>query len=230
MRFALYYSPNQDSRFHVSGATWLGRDAFTGSSLMQPGNGLLADKTQTPARYGFHATLKAPFQLHQYSSYDELEDTAGILAETLGGVTINKLVLREIDGFLALVPDIQEDALSHLANVCVTALDPLRKPADQAEKERRKSQGLTPRQIEHLETWGYPYVFEEFRFHITLTERLTAEAMPDVRALAADHFAEFIGRPLDISCVTIFEETAPSSPFIIKKQFPLRATHWTSAA
>lgn len=229
MRFALYYSPDQDSPFHQRGADWLGYDAFTGAGRKQPGDGLLAGKTETPARYGFHATLKPPFRLNANASYQELETTTEILSESLRHVTITSLVLREIEGFLALVPDMQDESLSHLASVCVTALDPLREPANDAEIRRRKAEGLTPRQTEYLETWGYPYVFEDFRFHITLTAKLGADEMPEVRSLAAQHFASVIGQPLHISALTIFAEPDPTSAFIIKRQFPLRGKTMTGA-
>ena len=37
---------------------------------------------------------------------------------------------------------------------------------------RAPRRGLSERQIELLDAYGYPYVFEEFRFHMTLTDRL----------------------------------------------------------
>jgi putative phosphonate metabolism protein len=221
MRFALYYSPDQSSPFHHSGARWLGYDAFTRTPCDQPGDGLLVGKTKAPSRYGFHATLKPPFRLNVNASYEELETTTKILAELLPTVTISSLVLREMDGFLALVPEHQEESLSELADVCVTALDPLREPPDEAEKQRRKALGLTPRQAEYLEIWGYPYVFQDFRFHVTLTDKLTPEDMPEVHALAARHFANFINQPLSISALTIFAEPDSTAHFFVKKQFPL---------
>jgi hypothetical protein len=196
----------------------------------QPGDGLLLGKTETPARYGFHATLKPPFRLNSTASYEELETATQILAESLRSVTISNLVLRDMDGFLALVPEHQEESLSQLADVCVTALDPLREPPDEAEKQRRKSQGLTTRQAEYLETWGYPYVFQDYRFHITLTNKLAPAEMQQAQELAAEHFADVLGKPLNISTLTLFAEPDPAAAFVVKKQFPLGGRSITGAS
>ena len=230
MRYALYYSPDQHSPFHESGAQWLGYDAFTRAVCEQPGDGLLLGKTETPARYGFHATLKPPFHLNSTASYEELETATQILAESLRSVTIENLVLRDMDGFLALVPENQEESLSQLADVCVTALDPLREPPDEAEKQRRMANGLTPRQTKYLETWGYPYVFQDYRFHITLTNKLGPAEMTTVHALATTHFADFIGQPLNISKLSLFAEPDPTAAFFVKKQFRVGARTMAGAS
>lgn len=230
MRYALYYSPDQHSPFHESGAHWLGYDAYTRTMREQPGDGLLVGKTETPARYGFHATLKPPFRLNANTSYEELETATQFLAESLRDVKIANLALRDIDGFLALVPEHQEESLSQLADVCVTALDPLREPPDEAEKQRRKVSGLTPRQTEYLDTWGYPYVFQDYRFHITLTNKLGPSELPRVLELATEHFAACLGQPLNISTLTLFAEPDSTGSFFVKKQFTLGGRPITGAS
>ena len=51
---------------------------------------------------------------------------------------------------------------------------------------------VTERQASNLDRWGYPYVFDDFRFHMTLTGPLTADDRG--RALAWLK-AEFASRP-----------------------------------
>ena len=65
-----------------------------------------------------------------------------------------------------------------MAGACVRDLDEFRAPAGEAELARRRKAGLSARQEALLTQWGYPYVFEEFRFHLTLSGRLPEE---DVR-------------------------------------------------
>jgi hypothetical protein len=47
---------------------------------------------------------------------------------------------------------------------------------------RRRAAGLTPAQERNLIEWGYPYVLDEFRFHLTLTGSL---ADPEAEAAMA---------------------------------------------
>src|SRR5687768_16449731 len=105
MRHAVYYAPAAGSTLHRLGSSWLGRDAVRGEAVRQPAIAGLADATLEPARYGFHATLKAPFTMNSDMKRVELGDAVALLAAQMEMVTIPRLALRDIDGFLALVPD-----------------------------------------------------------------------------------------------------------------------------
>ncbi len=224
MRFAVYYSPPQMSLLHRLGASWLGYDAFDGNPLEQPGNGLLAGKTEQPGHYGLHATLKAPFHLKPGATSKDLQAGVMAIARNTSTVVIPRLVLSSADGFLALVPDLQHDDLTELAAVCVRKLDHLRKEMDAAERNRRQSGNLTPKHRAYLDQWGYPYVFDAFRFHITLTRKLDADEMVAVTALAREHFAEVLDQPLHISALTTFIESEPGKHFRVADVFPLTAS------
>ncbi|MGQ3281168.1 MAG: DUF1045 domain-containing protein, partial [Shinella sp.] len=68
MRYALYFTPSASDPLTLSAQRWLGRNAFTGATLAQLSvqgfdAATLAGLTADPRRYGFHATLKAPFSL-----------------------------------------------------------------------------------------------------------------------------------------------------------------------
>ena len=52
---------------------------------------------------------------------------------------------------------------------------PFARPPGAAELERRRKAGLSAAQEKMLLRWGYPYVLDEFRFHLTLTGRLQPE-------------------------------------------------------
>ena len=52
------------------------------------------------------------------------------------------------------------------------AFNAYRAPLSAADRERRIKAKLSPRQIELMDQWGYPYVLDEYRFHMTLTGAL----------------------------------------------------------
>ncbi len=105
MRHAIYYAPPAGSTLHRLGSAWLGRDVVRGEAVRQPDVDGIKEATAEPARYGFHATLKAPFTLNPGMKRVELGDAVALLAAQMETVTIPRLELRDLDGFLALVPD-----------------------------------------------------------------------------------------------------------------------------
>ncbi len=221
MRYAIYYSPAETSLLHQLGSVWLGYNAFTGEKIAQHGDGLLNGKTELAARYGFHATLKAPFYLKPDMKASDLITAAAELSTSLAPVRIEKLVLRLIDGFLALVPEEPSRAVNQLADTCVRELDTFRQEPDEAELIRRHAENLNARQHRYLTEWGYPFVFEEFKFHMTLTKRLDAVEQTAVLAWAESHFADVINRPLIIDSLSVFSQATPNTLFIVEKRFPL---------
>ncbi|MFQ1699875.1 DUF1045 domain-containing protein [Loktanella agnita] len=170
-RFAVYYLP-PDGAFAQAGASWLGWDAGRGVSARQPDLPGLHDVTMTPRKYGFHGTLKPPFRLADGMTEDGLRAAMAVLARQVAPARCDGLGLHRIGGFLALTPQGDTAALAEVAAACVTQLDDFRAPAREAELARRRAGGLSARQDALLTRWGYPYVLEEFRFHLTLTGRL----------------------------------------------------------
>lgn len=223
MRFAVYYSPFQSSALHDLGSKWLGYDAYTGQTLDQPGDGVLKGQTEQAGRYGFHATLKAPFHLKPGTKAEDVTACMTATAQKVRAVVISRLVLRPIDGFLALVPETQGDDVQELAAEFVRAFDHLRALPDDAELGRRNSAAMTPRQRDYLLNWGYPYVFDEFRFHMTLTQKISEQDMPEFLELAQNHFHQVLNQPLKISVLTIFVEAEPGAYFRVSESFPLAA-------
>src|SRR6516164_4703887 len=81
-----------------------------------------------------------------------------------------------------------EQALDRLAADGVMAFDRFRRPLTAHERGQRLGAGLSQRQIENLDRWGYPYVFEDFRFHLTLTGPIDADRRGSVLALLQARF------------------------------------------
>jgi hypothetical protein len=139
-------------------------------------------------------------------------------------VTAPALSLKVIDEFLALVPAHHCPALDELAATCVRNLDRFRRPAGVDEVQRRSTASLSKRQDAYLLRWGYPYVMEEFRFHITLTRRLSDQERNHTAALDREHFSDILDHPLVIDHLTLFREPGPGRDFIAVERYPLRAS------
>ena len=177
LRYAIYYAPPAGSALARFGAAWLGWDAEAEAEIPHPSmDGLdVRALTATPRKYGFHGTLKPPFRLAGGTGGTGPEALAGAVAEFAArqrGFDGPPLALRRIGRFVALVPSAACPELAALAGDCVRDLDRFRAPPDQSELDRRRRAGLSGRQEANLERWGYPYVMDDFRFHLTLTGAL----------------------------------------------------------
>ena len=216
-RYALYYTPPQ-GEFADFGASWLGWDAARGAAVPQPAlPGLdIAALTAEPRKYGFHATLKAPFRLAEGARASDLAVAAEALAAQLGPVTLDGLALTRIGPFLALTPDGDPAALNALAAQVVEVLDPFRAPLTEAEIARRNPARLTPRQRELLDRWGYPYVLDEFQFHMTLTGALDDKALDHVTAALAPRL-DAIPRPFTLDAISLMGEDASGRVHLIRR-------------
>ncbi len=207
-RYAVYYAP-RPGEFADHAAAWLGWDAALGAALPQPalpGIPFPAILTAEARRYGFHGTLRAPFRLADGVSQARAGDEVAALAARLKPVRCEGLAIENLQGFLALTPLGCEAALLELAAAVVEGTNDLRAPLTGAEIARRRPESLTARQRDLMQRWGYPHVMEEFRFHLTLTDRLPDPA-PALAALAA-HFAPVLPRPFLIEDLCLFGEDA----------------------
>lgn len=218
-RFAVYYTPPDGSALADLAARWLGRDAASGAALDRPTlPGLDPARaealTESPRFYGFHATLKAPFALAEGTTVADLIAAVDRFAAGRTAVLIPPLRVRTLGRFLALIPSEPAPALDELAAACVRAFDPFRAPPDPAELARRRAANLTAAQHRNLERWGYPYVMEDFRFHMTLTGRIDDEAE---RARIAQGLAALFAPVLDgeatVSGLAVFHQPDRETPF-----------------
>jgi putative phosphonate metabolism protein len=207
-RYAVYYAP-RPGPFARHASHWLGWDCDAGQTLPQPdlpGIPFPAILTAEARRYGFHGTLRAPFRLNEAETESQLAATVASLATTLAPVRCNGLVLENLLGFLALTPSGCEAALLELGAAVVEGTNALRANLTAAEIARRRPEHLTPRQRALLDVWGYPYVMEEFRFHLTLTDRLPEGEVEVVRPALEEHFAPVLPQPFLIEDLCLFGE------------------------
>jgi hypothetical protein len=177
-------------------------------------------------RYGFHGTLKAPFRLAEGRTEAELRRAADAFAARRAAVPIRAPRPTAIGGFRALLPGdgaADQAELDALAADAVRAFDEFRAPLDAPERRRRRPETLTPRQRELFERWGYPYVLDEFRFHLTLTDRLPADRAAEVDEALTAHFAPVAGVDVTLRSLTLFREPEPGAPFEIHSVHPFAA-------
>jgi putative phosphonate metabolism protein len=227
MRYAIYYAPMPGTMLHQLGSIWLGRDAHTGEALAQPAVENIARLTSDARRYGFHATLKAPFVLRDGMGPEPLMRACAALAANTSGFRV-RLRPDLLDGFLALVPGGDPLLLHLLADRCMRELDGFRRPSSAEDLARHRKAPLSVRQDASLVRWGYPYVFDDFRFHMTLTERLEPDEAVRLAGAARAHFAPIIGQSVMIDGITLFQEPEPGAPFLALRHFPF--TDWTAEA
>jgi putative phosphonate metabolism protein len=226
-RFAVYYAPSYESAWWRAGSAWLGRDAQSGLPCVPPQpEGLqrpLAALTDAPRRYGWHGTLVAPFRLAAGVTQDD------VLASTRAwALTQNPFALpvqaATLGDFVALRPADQqgEASIRALASRALQSLGAMRATPSAADLARRLVAPLSERQRALLLEWGYPYVFDEFRFHMTLSSSLADASERDTLVAWWRLHTPALG-PLSVDHVALFVEPAPGEPFVLWRRVPFQA-------
>jgi putative phosphonate metabolism protein len=216
-RYAIYYAPAATSTLWDRASTWLGRDAKTGEDFDGSVAGIersrLLNFTATPARYGFHATLRAPFRLRPEFGEADLVAKCAELASLLAPVPLDGLKVGLVEGFLALTCEEQSQAVTDLAQAVVEGTEAMRAPLSEKELARRLRSPLSERHAELLDAYGYPYVAEQFLFHMTLSDRLDPEATPEIVRAAETWFAAALAEPSVLDRLVLYVEPDPERDF-----------------
>jgi hypothetical protein len=203
-RYAVYAVPAPGHALGEVAEAWLAAEDF-------------AELMGDARRYGFHGTLKAPFRLAD--GRDE-EALAAAVAGLAGPAMPVLLELRDDLGFPALRPVAPVPALDALAASAVTDLDGYRAPLSPGELARRHAASLSARQSALLERWGYPYVLDEFRFHMTLGARSTDPARhAGLMRAAGEAFRPVLAAPVPLT-IAIFVEPARGAAFQTWRDIP----------
>lgn len=220
-RYALYFTPSADSQFWQTGSAWIGRDAARNGPITRPllasiANDTLIAITQHPRRYGFHATLKAPFHLAENSNVDSLLEHVVAFTNTQSRFSLPRLKVAMVEDFLALVPAEHSRQIELIARTCVTEFDHHRQPLTDAELFQRRAKKLSTHQDEMLLRWGYPHVFDSFRFHFTLTNSLCGmdgRFVTQIREAAEQLFTDDMVRRCAFDAISVFKEPHPGADF-----------------
>ena len=228
MRYAVYLAPPSDSPLARFGARVLGRDAESGETIAgyaPPGfaPGDWRALSCEPRRYGFHATLKAPFRLRDDASPADLQAALAAQATpwapfSLGPLDVSIVRFAEGPGFVALTPRAPSAALAALEAALVHGLDALRAPLTAAEIARRRPERLSPRQRDYLGRFGYPFVLDEFRLHFTLSNAL-AEPEKIAAGLKADFARDVADPEFPVDALALFVEDEAGGDFRLARRF-----------
>ena len=216
-RYAIYFTPHPSTPLALFGASVLGYDSFSGESdtrmdLKGIAAAALEAATGAPRKYGFHATLAAPFYLDDKHAEASLLEALDAFCEQCGPASLGSLRVNALCGFIALTPE-RAPPVDELARQCVTFFDAFRAPLGPGDIVRRSNGRLTRRQQAHLMRWGYPYVFEDFRFHMTLTGSLAADEKSRFLSALTDAFAPLAGETYDVDVVSLMRQADSHSCF-----------------
>lgn len=220
MRAALYYAPALTDPLWPAACAWLGRDPETAATVPQPDLPDIHAVTADARLYGFHCTLKPPMRLR--TNYGAFVDDAAALARGLAPFALPPLRVANLSGFLAVREAEPCPALRALADACVAGVDRHRAPLGEAELTRRRGAGLSAAWDANLMRWGYPGVFDEWRFHLTLTRRLLDAERAVFLPAAEAHLADALPCPRQVNEICVFTQAGPGAPFTIAERLPMR--------
>ncbi|WP_413194689.1 DUF1045 domain-containing protein [Pararobbsia alpina] len=229
-RFALYYAPARESAWWTAGCQWLGRDPETGERYTPPGIATLTQRgidvaslSVAPQRYGWHGTLVAPARCAPGIAPDEVLARAAQWAERQQAFTLD-VEVETLGTFVAIRPATLDGAtaINAVASSALGACSTLRAMPGEREMQRRLESNLTPRQRELLAAWGYPYVLDEFRFHMTLSDSLPNDSD---RQAVLNWWRERVPGlgPMQIDGAALYIEPEPGAPFTLWARLPFGA-------
>jgi putative phosphonate metabolism protein len=220
-RYAVYFAPDPTSALWRFGSAVIGYDAATGLDLpLLVCNGWAPEAwlaaTEEPRRYGFHATLKAPFRLREGRTEAQLVQALAEFAASRPQPAPVPLKVELVDRFVALIPAEDAPDISALEAAVLHAFEPFRAPLTAQERDRRRPETLTPRQLHALDRWGYPHVLDGFRFHMTLSGRLEPDRAAATRDALANLAADAgLGHPAPVDKLALFRQATAVSRFTI---------------
>jgi len=227
-RYSIYFTPADTSALARFGNAVLGRDASAyknrkpfNLAVVEPfaDPALWQEYTEKPAHYGFHATIKAPFELAPDCTAAELLDDLASFCETRQAITLADLKPARLQAFTALAMQNQPDALVDFAADVVRYFEPYRQALSTADMQRRQIDTLTPSQADNLTSYGYPYIFSDFQFHMTLSNALPDNEDRFLPWLEAVYQKLVVHTPvLDRLCV--FRQVDRETPFVRIAEFP----------
>lgn len=224
-RLGVYFTPPKGP-FAEFGASWLGWDIATGQSVAHPAmTGIplpISIITAGARKYGFHATIMAPFRLAQGTTLADVEQALETLSKQMISVPIGPVTIAALGRFLAVVPAEQPKALTALAAVVVDQMDGFRAPLSTDDIARKDKPHLTDRQRANLHRFGHPYVQDDYRFHMTLTDKLSKPHLNAVETVLNARALENFPKTLILDALSLVGEDADGQFHLIRR-YPLGA-------
>ena len=225
-RYAIYFAPADDSALGLFGASVLRRKAESADTWLNPDLPYNFDNTdlwlqciKKPARYGFHATIKAPFELSATHSAEQLLDDVEKFCKQQTSIPLENLAPRRTRRFDALAFDQQPEAVHHFANQCVEHFEPYRGALTEADLKRRHHDSLTHEQQQYLDQFGYPYVLNQFNFHMTLSGTMPDDDNGYLQWLSTIYPVMVTETPV-LDRLSVFHQPDRNTPFVRIAEFP----------
>jgi putative phosphonate metabolism protein len=223
MRVAIYFTPAKDDPLTLGAAEWLGRDAFDDRIVRDP-DPMMDVLVSEPARYGFHATLKAPFRLADGRTLHDLDRELAAFGQRMQAFSLGRLTITRLHSFFALTIQATLPLLLEAEEAIRMAFEPFRAPLTEQEVARRNPQSLSERQQANLSRWGYPHVGQDFRFHMTLTNAIVDEdEAAQVEKRLRSQFSPVLETPVVVDALALFVEPRPGAPFRVHSRHPLQS-------
>ncbi len=221
-RYAIYYAPIENPELDLFGKCWLGWDPYKGEETTKsdlsklPSFKKFSGLVLTPKQYGFHGTIKAPFRLKNKYTYSDLENKVREISKQIQSFHLDKLVIKKLGNFIALTPS-KNLKVNDVSNKFVEGLDFLRDDLSEDEIKKRHPHKLSFNQKKMLFKWGYPYVFNEFKFHLTLTGKLRIEEIDNVYKYLQTILKSVNLRKIHFKSICIFGQKTDEKFYFIKK-------------
>jgi putative phosphonate metabolism protein len=219
-RYAIYFAPAPSTPLDNLGRNWLGRDTRTGERVepkLPPtiSRATWRDATDEPRHYGFHATLKPPFRLAPGKTIGMLQDALANFAMTHPAFSLPPLHVARLGSFLAMTLSSPSEELNNLASDCVQRFDDFRATPSPDELKRRMRSSHTQQERDNLKKWGYPYVLDTWKFHMTLTGPLKPDKLPIFEEHLLERSREACETPLMCDSICLFEESDPEVSMLL---------------
>lgn len=227
-RYAIYAAPDADDPLWRFGSAMIGYDAANGTDVVSaPLARLDGDRwcalTEEPRRYGFHGTLKAPFELVDGVDEARLQAALDSFAGKTSSLAPFALHVTSIGRFFALTPAEPNSALQDFAGKVVAQFDGFRAPLTPEDRARRRPERLSERERAYLDAYGYPYVFDAFRYHMTLTGQVPDELREAVATDLRAAYGALPPAPHAIDALVLFKQPSRADRFHILSRHALAA-------
>lgn len=214
-RYAIYWMPSPSSQLDEFARQWFGG---VNSFDLEPG--LAAKAVKTPKRYGFHATIKAPFRPIPSLVPEEISAELERFCSRRRRIVTRPLALERFQNYLALCPSGRRAELEWLASECVVHFDRFRAALNGEDRERRKG-SLSPRGLQHFGQFGYPYIFDLFYFHISLAGPLEPRELDHVSAALRPRLVAIANEDFVFGELCLCGDPGEGRDFEVIGRFPL---------
>lgn len=215
-RYALYYIPRYQDELYKIGSQIIGYSIEEGSILSSPHQ---TKYNKSVSKYGLHGTLVAPF--NTLLTQEDLLQFVTSVCSKISELQIGFLkVYRMPRQYIALIPDHLESTLNELDNYLVRQIHQIRLPICQQNIPNHTD--LSEQYVQNILKWGYKYVFDDFNFHITLTDVINDEQMLNQEFYTIkNNLKQALNKTIILDSVCLVRQDKSQEPFKIIKRINL---------